>query len=311
MKQMSSSDGAMGSVAVTRLRDSFRYGLMTCRFVVNWREAISFVRHNLRLPSPRSSIDLRLRDGTVLHEVCDPRLVINVVAYCHYSRKIGCYSSRDLQVLYEVARSVTLRVKKPFSAKELAAYASGGAFWTKEVVLFALIRAFKPEVCVETGVAQGVSSYTMLEAISLNGHGKLISVDLPNRDPKGYKYSDGTVDHVYTPEKLTPGWLVPDRLHPRWDLRLGRSSSLLPELKEPVDLFLHDSEHSYENMMFELEWAYSQLRGNGIIASDDIHWNTAFSDFSRRHPDLKPLAPNPEFGILRSTGNGLKEKSVR
>jgi hypothetical protein len=143
-----------------------------------------------------------------------------------------------------------------------------------------------------------------LKALELNGHGRLISVDLPNRDPSGYVYQDGTIDTVYTPHELQPGWIVPQELKEgKWILLLGRTRDVLPTLSVKVDFFFHDSEHSYENMMFEYEWAYSNLSENGVIASDDIEWNNAFRDFKNRHKDLKPIVRGlgyiHEFGLWR------------
>jgi hypothetical protein len=41
--------------------------------------------------------------------------------------------------------------------------------------------------------------------------------------------------------------------------------------------------------MFEYNWAYSHITEKGVIASDDITWNSAFKDFKRAHPDLNPV----------------------
>ena len=54
------------------------------------------------------------------------------------------------------------------------------------------------------------------------------------------------------------GWMIPDELRPRWQLVLGRSQEELPPLLDrlgAIDLFVHDSEHSYECMHFEFQTA--------------------------------------------------------
>lgn len=148
-------------------------------------------------------------------------------------------------------------------------------------------------------MAQGISSYFFLKALDLNGTGKLISIDYPNRDPEGYRY-EGKVDHVYVPRELPPGWLVPDSLRVRWDLRLGKSSEVLPTLDMEIQLFQHDSEHSYQNMMFEYEWALQHVEKGGVISSDDINWNSAFQEFLGRHrAELRPLIQHPNTGCLQ------------
>ena len=49
------------------------------------------------------------------------------------------------------------------------------------------------------------------------------------------------------PQGRTTGWMVPAALRSRWNLQLGDTYKLLPELLASighVDLFLHDSDHS-------------------------------------------------------------------
>ena len=44
--------------------------------------------------------------------------------------------------------------------------------------LYFIVRMADPEIMVETGVARGVSSWTILNAMHRNGKGKLYSIDL-------------------------------------------------------------------------------------------------------------------------------------
>ena len=104
------------------------------------------------------------------------------------------------------------------------------------------------------------------------------------------------IDRVFTPETQQPGWLIPLKLRDRWDLRLGRSKEVLPDL-DKCDFFYHDSDHSYQNMMFEYEWAYSRLPNHGILASDDIKWNNAWRDFHFKRGNMFPLFGYLEYGI--------------
>ena len=43
-------------------------------------------------------------------------------------------------------------------------------------------------------------------------------------------------------------------------------------------LYFHDSDHSYENMLFEFNWAWNCLNAEFLV-SDDIDGNSAFEDF--------------------------------
>ena len=145
--------------------------------------------------------------------------------------------------------------------------------------LYVICRIVKPEIIVETGVAEGFSSAFILKALEDNGKGRLYSIDLPNQP--GQELSG----------QRTTGWLVPEGLRKRWDMTLGSSKEKLPPLMDNlknIDIFYHDSDHSYENMMFEFEEVLPYITENGMIISDDITDNSAFDDFCRRE-NLYPL----------------------
>jgi predicted O-methyltransferase YrrM len=62
-----------------------------------------------------------------------------------------------------------------------------------------------------------------------------------------------------------------------------------------MDIFIHDSLHTYEHMIWEFEASYPSLRVGGLLFADDALWNHAFSDFARRHGEH-------EARILRGVG---------
>ena len=88
------------------------------------------------------------------------------------------------------------------------------------------------------------------------------------------------------------GWLVPESLRARWELRVGLSRSTLPKLLSElgtIDLFLHDSEHSFDNQMFEFELATKHLRQGDILMASDAEASAAFDRYrrnSRGHIDV-------------------------
>jgi len=142
----------------------------------------------------------------------------------------------------------------------------------KNEVLYALVRISKPEIVVETGVGAGVSSTIILRAMELNGVGRLYSIDA------GLRCFDG----IILPPNKPIGFIIPQNLKGRWKLIVGYSKDVLePLLKElnQIDLFFHDSEHSYENMMYEYETAWKYLKKGGYLVSDNIEWNNAFGEF--------------------------------
>jgi len=157
-------------------------------------------------------------------------------------------------------------------------------------VLYALVRVIKPDVVVETGVAAGVSTSFMLAALARNGRGELHSIDLPNYE-ETYFPSLGKSPIAVLPSGKTVGFLIPEGLRPRWHLHRGNTRELLREVLDDlqgVDIFLHDSEHTYETMMFEFETAWPRLKPGGLLLSDDVEWNNSFPDFCHQS-NVKPI----------------------
>jgi predicted O-methyltransferase YrrM len=132
---------------------------------------------------------------------------------------------------------------------------------------YAVVRAVRPAVVVETGVASGVTSAHVLAALADNGAGRLESVDLP---PMAM-VTEGLV-----------GSAVPPPLRGRWRLRRGSSRRLLPEVLvaagSELGVFIHDADHSYDAMRWELERAWPALRPGGWLMADDAHHHSAFQD---------------------------------
>jgi predicted O-methyltransferase YrrM len=154
---------------------------------------------------------------------------------------------------------------------------------------YAVIKLLKPEVVVETGVGAGVSSWTILRAMEENQKGRLISIDLPT--PK---------------TALIPkvGYLVPENLRHRWELRTGPAGRLLPQVLAElgtVDIFLHDSRHSYNNQVAEYEAAWPFIRPGGMLLSDDLN-NDALYDVSRdwgQEPTVIGQSKETPIGLIR------------
>jgi hypothetical protein len=134
-------------------------------------------------------------------------------------------------------------------------------------LLGAIVKLGRPRIVVETGVALGLTTATMLRAMQENGIGHLYSIDLP-----GVRYG---------PDRAV-GESVPRELHDRWTLKLGDSRRILGPLAAelaPIDLFLHDSFHTYSSQRREYTTVWPHLRSGGILASDDV-MNPAFPEFA-------------------------------
>ena len=131
----------------------------------------------------------------------------------------------------------------------------------------------KPLVVLETGVSDGISTLSILLALEENQKGSLYSIDFPDIGmPKLYG--------------KPPGWIIPPHLKKRWCLIVGKSSDELKPLLNRlkcVDVFFHDSEHSYINMMREFETVHMKMTENSCILSDDASANSSIADFAISH----------------------------
>jgi predicted O-methyltransferase YrrM len=168
----------------------------------------------------------------------------------------------------------------------LSRYNTGRLGYEEGVRLYALTRKLRPHVAVETGVCNGFSSAFLLLALERNGEGELHSIDLPEVAGTAYEpgtFWEGKQGAAIPPEK-EPGWMIPAPLRERWQLTIGRSQDELPPLLErlgEIDMFVHDSEHSYECMDFEFRAVWPALREGGALVADDWNWNTAFEELAR------------------------------
>jgi len=133
--------------------------------------------------------------------------------------------------------------------------------------IWCAVRHLRPTRVVETGVARGVTSRVILEAMSANHHGHLWSVDLP---------------HPLRPE-LHPetAAAVAESCRDRWTYLRGSSRRRLPSLVTQLgqmDLFVHDSLHTGRNMRFEMGTVWPALCPGGLMLVDDVD-NQALAGF--------------------------------
>ncbi|WP_435332595.1 class I SAM-dependent methyltransferase [Haloarchaeobius sp. TZWWS8] len=166
--------------------------------------------------------------------------------------------------------------------------------------IYAYIRKYEPEVLVETGVYNGVSTASLLYALHRNGHGTLYSLDpstylrgIDDEDPafrswRRSRPSCSEAGSARCPSSKQTGWLVPDDLRQYWKQSSGWSRRKLPSLLDDVgeiDLFFHDSDHSKSTMLFEFEHAWTHLAPGGILFSNHVGWNDAFEIFTGDRTD--------------------------
>jgi predicted O-methyltransferase YrrM len=191
-----------------------------------------------------------------------------------FYRKLGETFKTDVDRILQESRLREIEHAVEHGRQRLTANAAFGIFHAADPSMarlcYALCRVQKPRTVIETGVAHGVTTAFLLQALAENGQGELWSIDLP-------PLAEGADDQV--------GFLVPTELRSRWHLLRGRTHRVLPELVNSlssVDMFLHDSLHTFRNVLMELQTVWPKLPGGGLILSDDVDMNRAFETFGRR-----------------------------
>jgi predicted O-methyltransferase YrrM len=192
------------------------------------------------------------------------------------------FSARWSQVIEQLTSSGMALGRGAF-----AGWGDGEAGFVRAV--WCITRHVRPAKVVETGVARGMTSRFILEALTAIGEGRLWSIDLP---PPGRPDVRGLI-----------GVAVPDALHSRWSYVQGSSRRRLPALLAllaEIDLFVHDSRHSERNVLYELERARAAVRPGGFLIADDVDLNCGLHRYREKHAEdrvlvcpAEPLRPDP------------------
>jgi len=131
------------------------------------------------------------------------------------------------------------------------------AFFGRRLGWYAIVRATKPLVVVETGTEKGLGSIVLAEALIKNGAGRLITIDMEPSSGLllGAEYG-GVIERMI-------------------------DDSLLAISKiDQIDLFIHDSDHSAEHERREFEILQSRLTADAIVLSDNSHATTELANWS-------------------------------
>jgi len=129
-----------------------------------------------------------------------------------------------------------------------------------------LTRWLRPAVVVESGGFIGMSSAFILKALADE---KLTTARLYS-----IEWSENCEQGALIPDELrsASGGFVPLR---------GKVEDFLrrDQLPSSIDMFLHDSSHSYRHMFWEFQEFWPRLRDGGLLVSHDVQMNAAFPEF--------------------------------
>ena len=157
----------------------------------------------------------------------------------------------------EQLRADYARLRNPLLLPARLALSQRALWW-------ALVRACRPKLVVETGVRYGLGSAVLLRALELNGgEGELVSCD----------------------PDTTGGWLVPERLRPSWNWVQACSGDGLEEALQgrQVDLFIHDVTADYEIERADFELALRHAAPGCILLSANGNCTSALPELCADH----------------------------
>ena len=135
-------------------------------------------------------------------------------------------------------------------------------------LIYSIIKNYQYKFILETGVAYGWSSLSILTSLYDNNQNKLISIDMPYPNFLSSEYV---------------GVIIPEELKHNWILIKKSDRSALPLIlkKNNFDLCHYDSDKSYFGRMWAYKNIWNNLSNGGVLISDDISDNMAFLDFAK------------------------------
>ena len=148
------------------------------------------------------------------------------------------------------------------SRSELAAVADRTVRFGRRLGWYAIVRALKPRIVVETGVDKGLGSCILAAALKRNAtegfQGRYIGTDI---NPKA--------GYLLTGEYAAFGTIL-----------YGDSIESLRTIADEIDIFINDSDHSSDYEYREYLTIASKLSGHALLLGDNAHCCDKLLQFS-------------------------------
>ena len=185
----------------------------------------------------------------------------NAVRYVDVFKKLGLKG--NLKGLDKNTIAEGLRLQNKSSLK------MGGAAHIH--LLYDCVRLIKAKRVLETGVAYGWSSLSILKALHDNQKGRLYSIDMP---------------YPVKNNEKNVGIVVPNYLKKKWKLiRRPDRPGINIGLKKAggkIDLCHYDSDKSWWGRAYAYNILWNSLKSNGVFITDDIQDNLYFFEFVKK-----------------------------
>jgi len=136
--------------------------------------------------------------------------------------------------------------------------------YARRIGWYAIVRATRPAVVIETGVDKGLGSCVLTAALKRNAeegcHGRYYGTDI---NPKA-------------------GYLLQAPYDRHGEIVYGDSIESLKKIDSPIDLFINDSDHSMDYEMREFETVAEKLSPTAIVLGDNSHFSDKLINFANK-----------------------------
>ena len=142
--------------------------------------------------------------------------------------------------------------------------------------VYALAKHYQPQTILEVGTFTGGTAIGWATALRENGSGQLICIDNDS-------YSKNTYPEITRRNLASTG--LSDK---RFELLNGDSQEILKglekRLRNQVDIYLVDGDHTYEGALADIEYGLPLVRPGGLILVHDVDPARAMGEATAQHP---------------------------
>jgi hypothetical protein len=168
-----------------------------------------------------------------------------------------------------------------------------GRLYGRRIGWYAITRIKKPKFLVETGVDRGLGSVLLCRALmrnTLEGYpGKYLGTDI----------------------NPSAGYLLQGNLRQFGEIKYGDSIQTLRTIKDSVDMFINDSDHSAEYEENEYETIKEKLSIAPIVLGDNSHVTSKLYEFAeRQNMSFLHYAEQPAAHWYPGAGIGAAFKTI-
>jgi hypothetical protein len=218
-------------------------------------------RHNARMAAASVRWLVRSREHTNLTYNLTPLNREHLAWFVAFVANVPVARVRGYLDEIEGDTALQEHVRAGTEASARRGIADPEARYGRRVGWYAIVRALAPAHIVETGTDKGLGSCVLASALLRNGAGRLTTIDI----------------------NPASGYLISPPYDAVVDRRVGDSLETLSGLDTPVDLFLHDSDHSPEYEAAEFAAVAPHLSDRAFVLSDNAHVTNELSTWAERN----------------------------